>query len=84
VQETLTLPLVLYNDASLTSVAGTHRRRHDGHTFGTDLQNPDFVALARAFGAHGERITSVAGLPAALRRALDSPLPYLVELHRPA
>ncbi|MFQ6133094.1 MAG: thiamine pyrophosphate-binding protein [Armatimonadota bacterium] len=84
VAEGLAVPIVLYNDESLTSVASTHRRRHDGHTFGTDLTNPDFVALARAFGAQGERLEDPADLPDALQRALASRLPYLIEMHQPA
>jgi len=83
VREKLPLPIVLYNDECLTSVAGSHRRRYDGHTFGTDLTNPDFVALAQAFGADGERLEDVADVPSALQRALASAVPYLVEFRQP-
>jgi len=51
--------------------------------FGTwgeaDLTNPDFPALARAFGARGERVQP-ADLHAALRRALAADGPTVVEL----
>jgi len=44
-----------------------------------DLTNPDFPALARAFGARGERVDP-AGLGAALRRALAADGPTVIEL----
>lgn len=34
----------------------------DFQDFGLDFQNPDFVAYARAYGAHGHRVESTAGL----------------------
>jgi thiamine pyrophosphate-dependent acetolactate synthase large subunit-like protein len=45
-----------------------------------DLANPDFPALARAFGARGERVDSVAGLPAALGTAFAADGPTVLEL----
>ena len=47
-------------------------RRFPGRVSGTDLQNPDFVAFARAFGAYGERVERTADVPAALDRALGA------------
>lgn len=47
-------------------------RRFPGRVSGTDLQNPDFVALARAFGAYGERVERTEDVPAALDRALGA------------
>jgi acetolactate synthase-1/2/3 large subunit len=41
-----------------------------GKVVGTRLQRADHAAMARAFGAHAERVDSVAALPAALERAL--------------
>ena len=39
---------------------------------GTDMVNPDFVALARAYGFHAERVATTADFPAAFGRALAS------------
>jgi len=44
-----------------------------------DLTNPDFPALARAFGARGERVT-LATLPAALSRGFAAEGPTVLEL----
>jgi acetolactate synthase-1/2/3 large subunit len=46
----------------------------------TDLVNPDFPALARAFGAAGERVMDLEGLGPALDKALVTPGPTLLEL----
>jgi len=43
-----------------------------GRVVGTRLQHADHAAMARAFGAHGERVESADALPAALARALDA------------
>jgi acetolactate synthase-1/2/3 large subunit len=39
---------------------------------GTDIVNPDFVAYARAYGAHTELIETAAEFGGAFRRALDA------------
>ncbi|MCG2621817.1 thiamine pyrophosphate-dependent enzyme [Arthrobacter sp. I2-34] len=39
---------------------------------GVDLAQPDWAALAGAFGGNGRRVSSLAGLAAALRDALDA------------
>lgn len=44
--------------------------RHRGHHFGTDLQNPDFGALAAAFGVRAYTPQSVAELDAQLAEAI--------------
>jgi acetolactate synthase-1/2/3 large subunit len=44
-----------------------------------DLVNPDFVALAHAFGARGERVDAVSLAPA-IARALAADLPTVIEL----
>lgn len=41
-----------------------------GKVVGTQLQFADHAAMARAFGMHGERVTSAEALPAAIQRAL--------------
>ncbi|MDH4345046.1 MAG: thiamine pyrophosphate-binding protein [Thermoleophilia bacterium] len=51
-----------------------------GRISGTDLRNPDFVALARAFGAHGERVERTDELPDALDRALGAGVPAVLHL----
>ena len=45
-----------------------------------ELTNPDFPALAQAFGAEGRRVENLDDLPRALAKALGNPGPTLLEL----
>ena len=47
--------------------------------FGTDVQNPDFGALARAAGIHGERVERAADVRPAIDRALAHDGPALID-----
>lgn len=61
-----------------------HQERHyPGRTIATDLFNPDFVMLARAYGGEGERVKRTEDFAPALERALASEAAgrsYLIEL----
>jgi acetolactate synthase-1/2/3 large subunit len=52
--------------------------RHDqdvnygGRIVGTELRDSDYAAMARALGAHGERVTDPADLPDAIQRAFEN------------
>ncbi len=45
---------------------------YGGRVAGTTLRHSDYAAMARALGAHGERVETAADLPAALARALEN------------
>jgi len=47
---------------------------------GTRLENPDFVELARACGAHGEAVSSTEEFAPAFERALAAGGPALIDL----
>ena len=55
-------------------------RRYPGRVSGTELENPDFTALARAFGGYGERVERTADVPAALDRALGAGVPAVLHV----
>ena len=58
-----------------------HQERHyPGRVYGTDLRNPDFAALARAYGAQGETVTRTEDFLPALDRALAARVPSLIAL----
>ena len=58
-----------------------HQERHyPGRVSGTDLVNPDFAALARAFGAHGAVVERTEEFTDALETALTCGGPALIEL----
>ena len=55
-------------------------RQHPERVSGTDLVNPDFAALARAYGAFGETVTTTSEFAPALERALGAGRPALLHL----
>lgn len=72
--------LLVVNNGSLGAIA---QQQPDGEQrHGTSLLNPDFVTIAEAYGAKGERVTQVQELSRALERAAASQLrgPYVIEV----
>ncbi len=75
------LPIVflVMNDERYGAIKWLQEKMFEGRWGETDLANPDFPALARAFGAHGERVASVDALGAAISRALAADRPTVLE-----
>jgi acetolactate synthase I/II/III large subunit len=80
VQERLPIVVIVVNNSSLGTIRMHQERRFPGRVIATDLVNPDFVALARAYGTHGERVEEAAAFPEALERARAARRPALIEL----
>jgi acetolactate synthase-1/2/3 large subunit len=55
-------------------------REYPGRVSGTDLVNPDFAALARAYGAIGETVETTAEFVPAFQRAVAAKQPALIEI----
>jgi acetolactate synthase-1/2/3 large subunit len=55
-------------------------REYPGRYPATDLQNPDFAALARAYGAYGETVSDTSSFAGAFDRARKSGLPAVLDL----
>jgi acetolactate synthase-1/2/3 large subunit len=79
--------LVMNNNAFGT-IAGLQKAAY-GLTHGTlfpaakvgwDAQKPNYAEIARAYGCEGERLKSAADLAPALKRALASGRPYLLDV----
>ncbi|MBS0407697.1 MAG: thiamine pyrophosphate-binding protein [Proteobacteria bacterium] len=62
--------IVLLNNSSYGTIRMHQEREYPTHVSGTPLANPDFVALARAYGWAGERVTRTAEFEPALLAAL--------------
>ena len=80
VQYGLPIIVVLVNNGMYGTIRMHQERQFPGRVIGTDLVNPDFPALAQAYGGFGERVERTADFEAAFERALDSGLPALLEL----
>jgi acetolactate synthase I/II/III large subunit len=76
--------VVVVNNGMYGTIRMHQELTHPGRVVGTDLRNPDFAALARAFGAHGELVTETAQFPAAFERALASGVAAVIELRTDA
>jgi acetolactate synthase-1/2/3 large subunit len=72
--------VIVVNNASYGTIRMHQERHYPNRVTGTDLHNPDFAALARAYGAHGERVDEQAALLPAVERALAASGPALIEL----
>jgi acetolactate synthase I/II/III large subunit len=80
VQEELPVVVLVVNNAMYGTIRMHQERHYPGRVVGTDLRNPDFVAYARAFGAHGALVERSEDFPAALDEALDCGRPAVIEL----
>ena len=80
VQERLPIIVIVANNRMLATIRMHQERRFPGRVIGTDLVNPDFAALARAFSIHAERVEQTDEFPAALARARAAAGPALIEL----
>jgi acetolactate synthase-1/2/3 large subunit len=74
---------LVFNNNAYGNVRRDQRERFGGRVLGADLQNPDFLKLADAFGVRSERVGSPEALRASLSRALDSGEPWLIEVPVP-
>ncbi|HEX4694389.1 thiamine pyrophosphate-binding protein [Sphingomonas sp.] len=71
--------IVLLIDNGIYGTIRMHQERHfPGRVSATKLTNPDFAALAAAYGGHGERVTTTAEFAPAFERALASGKPAIV------
>ncbi|MGC7101370.1 thiamine pyrophosphate-dependent enzyme [Amycolatopsis lurida] len=78
----LRLPLVslVFNNNMYGSIRMHQEHRYPDRVIGSALGNPDFVELARAFGAFGTRVRADTEFPAALAAALAADRPAVVEI----
>jgi acetolactate synthase-1/2/3 large subunit len=72
--------VILANNGRYGTIRMHQEKTYPGRISGTDLFNPDFAALARAYGGHGETVEDGADFPAAFARAKASGLPAVIEL----
>ena len=61
--------VIVVDNGSLATIRTHQERRYPGRVSATDLKNPDFAALAQAYGAHGETVARTEDFPAAFARA---------------
>jgi len=79
------ITVVVFNDSSIAMI-GVKQAQRALPRQGMDYSDTDFAQVARGLGCDAWRVTDPAGLDSALREALASPRPALVDVvidHRP-
>ncbi len=76
------IPLVaiVFSDGAFGNVKRIQQQSFGGRTIASDLLNPDFVKLAESFGVAGMRADGPEALQGALREALATAGPVLIEV----
>jgi acetolactate synthase-1/2/3 large subunit len=69
---------IVIDNGSYGTIRMHQERHYPGRVSGSDLRNPDFAALARAYGWRAHRVEATAQFEPALRSALGSDVPTLI------
>ena len=76
--------IIVFNNQMYGTIRMHQERDYPGRVSGTQLHNPDFAALAQAYGAHGEVVEKTVDFLPALQRAYaftqNQSLPAVIEL----
>jgi acetolactate synthase-1/2/3 large subunit len=72
--------VIVVNNSMYGTIRMHQEREYPGRVSGTALTNPDFAALARAYGAHGEVVETTEAFAPAFERAMESGKPAVLEL----
>ncbi len=80
VQHGLPLIVLVINNGMYGTIRMHQEREYPGRVSATALDNPDFAALARAYGGHGETVTATEEFGPAFERARASGKPAIIEI----
>ncbi|MCC7487824.1 MAG: thiamine pyrophosphate-binding protein [Burkholderiales bacterium] len=71
---------IVMNNGMYGTIRMHQEREYPQRVSGTELRNPDFAALARAYGLHGETVERTADFAPAFERARQAGTAALIEL----
>ncbi len=80
VQLGLNVVTIVFNDGTYGFPYRMQQRSYENRIIGTELQNPDFAALAESFGARGIKLSDHKELKEALHSALTEDGPVVIEV----
>jgi len=80
VEHEINLPVLVFNDGGYGVLRTVQDFQYEERRIGVDLHTPDFVTLAKAFGAGGVKVTEVEELAPALEKALGADGPTVIEV----
>ncbi len=80
VQEGINAVAIVFNDRALGATLRDQQVRYKGRVIGTQIHNPDFAAVAHAFGARGIKLDDSSQLESALPEAFAANQPVIMEV----
>ncbi|MGO4914314.1 thiamine pyrophosphate-binding protein [Pseudogemmobacter sp. W21_MBD1_M6] len=80
VQHGANVVVIVVNNGRYGTIRMHQEKTYPGRVSGTDLVNPDFAALARAYGGHGETVLTSAQFEGAFERAMAAGVPAVIEV----
>jgi len=80
VQYDLPVVVVVVDNGMYGTIRMHQEREYPGRVTATQLRNPDFAALARAYGGHGETVEKTEEFAPAFARALASGKPSILHV----
>jgi acetolactate synthase-1/2/3 large subunit len=77
-QESAPIVVILFDDAGYGVLRNIQNAHFDGKTIGVELETPDFVGVAHAFGFQSERVHSAGEFRKAFSAAVKSKEPWMI------
>ncbi len=80
VQEGAAIITVVVDNGMFGTIRMHQEREYPGRVVATQLRNPDFAALARAYGGHGETVRRTEDFAPAFERAVATGVPSILHV----
>ena len=71
---------LVFNNGMYGTIRAHQERHHTGRYIAVDLTNPEFAALATAYGVHGETVSKTEEFGPALDRAIKTGKPAVIDI----
>ncbi|BBM85811.1 thiamine pyrophosphate-dependent enzyme [Candidatus Uabimicrobium amorphum] len=80
VQHRIGVVVLLFNNNQYGNVQQMQKNIYGNKIIASDLHNPDFVAMAKSFGAHAFRVENIEELLGRMREGFSHDLPTVIEI----
>lgn len=76
----LRMMAVVHNDSTYGAIKNIQKRNHEARYLDTELNNPDFLQLALAYGVPARRVHEPDDLRVAVQEAMERDGPSVIEV----
>lgn len=80
IQYSLKILFIVFDNGMYGTIRMHQERDYPSHVYGTTLNNPDFAALAKAYGLHAETVISTRDIRGAIKRCIDQNSASLIHI----